>query len=219
MAGIPVTRNEVSRDRADAIRQAVRTAEILPAAYGDSLLARPEHAAGFYAFLSDPAIHTPIYSLPALLTEASVREFIIGHEAERAAGEGLLFLSLDPSGAVAGYSDIQIWPRWAAAEMGGALRADRQSQGQGAAGAIASFTWIFDTLGLELICETAALDNNRTARLLDAIGFQRMGEVTSHREDGTTRPSLVWEVSRQAWFAHHGQDQSRAGAPSGNPEH
>ena len=29
------------------------------------------------------------------------------------------------------------------------------------------FDWLFDVLGLELICETAALDNIRTARLLD----------------------------------------------------
>jgi RimJ/RimL family protein N-acetyltransferase len=111
-----------------------------------------------------------------------------------------LFLGFDEAGEVAGYSDIQVWPEWSAAEMGGALRADRQSSGQGAKGAIASFDWIFNALGIDLICETASLDNVRTARLLDAIGFSRVGEIVSTRTDGTTRPSLVWEVTREAWL-------------------
>jgi RimJ/RimL family protein N-acetyltransferase len=59
---------------------------------------------------------------------------------------------------------------------------------------------MFQALGLDLICSTASLDNVRTARLLDHLGFERMGEVESKRPDGSTRASLVWEVSREAWF-------------------
>ena len=58
---------------------------------------------------------------------------------------------------------------------------------------------MFDSLHLDLICETASLDNHRTAHLLDGLGFRRMGEIISQRADGTTRPSLVWEVSRAEW--------------------
>ena len=64
---------------------------------------------------------------------------------------------------------------------------------------------MFGTLGLSLLCETAALDNVATQRLLDGLGFQRMGEVTSTRSDGTTRASLVWEMTRADWEARHGK--------------
>lgn len=60
-----------------------------------------------------------------------------------------------------------------------------------------------DVLGLDLICETAALDNHRTARLLDGIGFERMGETLSKRDDGTTRASLVWKISKEQWGLRH----------------
>ena len=203
MAGIPLTRNLVPVEKAEAIRAAVCAAKVLPSAFGGSILAEEAHAAAFHEFLSDPAIHAPIYSLPAPLDEASVRTFIRQHIEERDAGEGLLFLGFDEVGEVAGYSDIQVWPQWAAAELGGALRADRQSSGQGAAGAKSSFEWLFNELDIDLICETASLENVRTARLLDALGFARMGEITSTRTDGTTRPSRVWEITREAWAAKY----------------
>jgi hypothetical protein len=43
------------------------------------------------------------------------------------------------------------------------------------------------------------MDNTRTAQLLDGLGFRRMGETTSYRNDGTSRSSLVWEVSKVEW--------------------
>lgn len=200
-ATIPLTRRPAGEARAAEIRAAVRTAEAMPSSGASSRLARPEDAAALHAFFSDPAVHAPIYSLPRPLTEATVRAFIEEHLVLRERGEGLLFISLDEAGAIAGYSDVQIWPDWAAGELAGGLRPDRQSAGRGAAGAMASFDWMFDTLGLELICETAALDNVRTARLLDAMGFERKGEVESTRPDGTVRRSLVWELDRETWRA------------------
>ena len=196
MAGIPITRRVVPADRAEGIRKRVRGTTGLPTGDVPSRLAMPEDAAALFAFLSDPAVHAPIYSLPQPLTEDSVARFIADHLAERQRGEGLLFVRPDEAGAFMGYSDIQVWPQWAAGELGGALRADRQSQGAGAAGAKASFQWMFDALDLDLICETAALDNVRTARLLDHLGFTRMGQVESVRPDGTKRASLVWELAR-----------------------
>ncbi|MFN7056662.1 GNAT family N-acetyltransferase [Hyphomonas sp.] len=198
MAGeIPITRNPVSPERAEAVRSAVRLAVRL----GDSRLARPEDAAGLYTLLSDPAVHAPIYTLPRPLTEASVEAFIETHIIEREAGIGLLFVREGEGGRILGYSDVQVWPEWAAGELGGALHPSLHGQGAGGRGAAASFGWMFDGLCLDLICETAALDNLATQRLLDGLGFRRMGEVTSERADGTSRVSLVWEMTRAEWDA------------------
>ncbi|MFN4100940.1 MAG: GNAT family N-acetyltransferase [Pararhodobacter sp.] len=198
MAGeIPITRNPVSPERAEAIRCAVRVAADL----GGSRLARPEDAAGLFALVSDPAVHAPIYSLPRPLTEASIETFVEMHWFEREAGIGLLFVREGGAGQIVGYSDVQVWPEWGAGELGGALHPSLHGQGSGARGAEASFAWMFETLGLDLICETAALDNVATQRLLDGLGFRRMGEVMSARADGTVRASMVWEMTRDEWAA------------------
>jgi RimJ/RimL family protein N-acetyltransferase len=198
MAGeIPITRHQAGAEQAERIRAAVRLAVQM----GESRLARPEDAAGLFALLSDPAVHAPIYSLPRPLTEASVEEFIETHIIEREAGIGLLFVREGEGGRIMGYSDVQVWPDWAAGELGGALHPSLHGQGTGGRGAAASFAWMFEVLGLELICETAALDNVATQRLLDGLGFRRMGEVTSERADGTARASLVWEMTRAEWDA------------------
>ena len=201
MAGeLPLTRNAVSPKTAAAIRAAVRAATQM----GESRLARPEDAGGLFALLSDPLVHAPIYTLPRPLTEASVAAFIAMHLEERAAGEGLLFVREGEGGQVMGYSDVQVWPDWGAGELGGALHPSLHGKGAGGRGAAASFAWMFEALGLELLCETAALDNVPTQRMLDGLGFRRMGETLSTRPDGTTRASLVWEMTRAEWAARHG---------------
>lgn len=201
MAGeLPLTRNAVSPGTAEAIRAAVCEATQM----GESRLARPEDACGLFALLSDPLVHAPIYTLPRPLTEASVAAFIAMHLEERAAGEGLLFVREGEDGQVMGYSDVQVWPDWGAGELGGALHPSLHGKGAGGRGAAASFAWMFEALGLDLLCETAALDNVPTQRMLDGLGFRRMGETLSTRPDGTTRASLVWEMTRAEWAAQHG---------------
>lgn len=202
MAGeIPITRNPVSPEAAEAIRCAVR----LATAMGDSRLARQGDAPGFFKLVSDPAVHAPIYTLPQPLTELACDMFLETHIVEREVGIGLLFVREGEDGRIMGYSDIQLWPEWGAGELGGALHPSLHGEGRGGAGAAASFTWMFRELGLNLICETAALDNIPTQRLLDGLGFRRMGEVVSQRNDGTTRASLVWEITREEWEARHGK--------------
>jgi len=196
---IPITRTEVAPDKAQAIRDAVRAATGVPTVEDQSRLATPEDADTFHAFLMDPMVHAPIYLLPRPLTTESVRAFIRDHQAEQARGEGLLALNFGAVGTITGYSALMIWPQWAAGEMSGAVHPAQQSQGRGLKGASMAFSWMFDTLGLDLLCETAALDNIRTAKLLDHLGFTRMGEVLSTRPDGSTRPSLVWETTRDDW--------------------
>ena len=197
---LPLTRNAVSPGTAEAIRAAVCEATQM----GESRLARPEDACGLFALLSDPLVHAPIYTLPRPLTEASVAAFIAMHLEERAAGEGLLFVREGEDGQVMGYSDVQVWPDWGAGELGGALHPSLHGKGAGGRGAAASFAWMFEALGLDLLCETAALDNVATQRMLDGLGFRRMGETLSTRPDGTTRASLVWEMTRAEWAAQHG---------------
>ena len=200
---IPVTRIEVPMSRINAIRDAVRSVTHLGEGPDASRLARVEDASALLAFLSDPAVHAPIYTLPRPLTEASVEAFITDHLAEQADGEGLLFVREDGDGAIVGYSDIQVWPHWAAGELGGALHPSLHHKGRGTAGAAMSFSWMFRALHLDLICETASPENVPTHRLLDGLGFERQGEVTSVRPDGTTRASLVWEATRADWFDRH----------------
>lgn len=198
---IPLTRQTASKDKAEAIRRAVRKATVLQAQDQPSRLARIEDAPALFSFLSNPDIHAPIYTLPKPLTVDTVADFIIQHTRARTHGEGLLFINHTESGAVAGYSDICIWPQWAAGELGGAVHPDRQGKGNGLRGAERTFDWMFSHLGLEVICETAAPDNIRTARLLDHLDFRRKGEIESTRLDGSTRPSRVWEITRSEWQA------------------
>ncbi len=198
MAGeIPLTRHAVSPEKAESIRAAVRRTTRM----GDSRLARTEDAPALLALLSDPAVHAPIYTLPRPLTQETVAAFIDTHLAERETGIGLLFVREGDGGRVMGYSDVQVWPQWGAGELGGALHRSLHGQGTGGRGAAASFGWMFDELGLELICETASLENVATQRMLDGLGFTRMGEVVSTRPDGSTRASLVWEMTRADWQA------------------
>ncbi len=197
---LPLTRIAASPGEAEAIRAAVRVQSVM----GDSRLAELGDAPGLFALLSDPLVHAPIYTLPRPLTEASVEAFIAGHLEERAAGEGLLFVREGEGGQVMGYSDVQVWPQWRAGELGGALHPSLHGKGAGGRGAAASFAWMFEALELDLICETAALTNVPTQRMLDGLGFRRMGETLSTRPDGTTRASLVWEVTRAEWAARHG---------------
>lgn len=198
MSAPPKTVLEVTAEEAEAIRTAVLSADLDTLGPGRSL-AGPQDAAALAAFLSDPRVSDAIYDLPRPFSEANVRRWIDESEALRQEGRRLLILTRDESGQIAGYSCVSVWPERSAAELAGALRADRQSGGQGGAGALHSFGWIFDTLGVRLMGLTAATDNVRSAKLIDAAGFVRMGTRDSVRPDGGVRVSLYWEVTRDQW--------------------
>ena len=197
MGELPLTRNKASVERAASIRRAVQQFE--PDSAHGQVVANKETALAFLKFLDDPAVSAPIYSLPKPITPTSVARFIDAHLAEKKYGEGLLLLNLDPAGRVSAYHDIQFWPEWSACELGGAIHPDLQGKGAGATGAKAAFNWLFETFGVELICETAALDNLRTARLLERLGFTEKAVITCTAPDGTTRPSRYWEITRAQW--------------------
>lgn len=198
MSAPPVTVLEVAPEEAAAIRAAVLSADLSTLGPGRAL-AGPADAADLAAFLADPKVSDAIYDLPRPFTEANMARWIAESETLRQEGRRLLILTRDELGVIAGYSCVSVWPDRSAAELAGALRADRQSGGQGGAGALHSFGWIFETIGVRMMGLTAATDNVRSARLIDAAGFVRMGTRDSVRPDGTTRVSLYWEVTREQW--------------------
>lgn len=197
MAKIPLTRRPASDEKAEKIRSVVRAAAF-PAGAARRL-ARLEDAAAIYALIADRRVSDPIYTLPRPPTLEAARRFIERHLAETLRGEGLLILEFDADGAIAGYHDVQVWPQWAACELGGAIRPDLQSAGAGGAGAAAAFDWLFKVVGVDLICETAALGNIRTRKLLERIGFRQIAEIESELPDGGVRPSLYFEMTREEW--------------------
>jgi len=198
MSAPPKTELKATPAEEQAIRAAVRNAD--PATLGPGrAIARLEHVDALLDLLLDPAVSDPIYDLPRPLSIDSIARWIGDCEHERQRGEGLLFVTLDREGKAAGYSKITVWPERSAAELGGALRANLQNTGSGGSGAFGTFGWIFETLGVRIMCLTAALDNTRSARLIDRAGFVRMGERDSVRADGTLRRSIYWELTREGW--------------------
>ena len=201
MSAPPNTVLHADSEEAAAIRAAVRASAPGVGRSGTRRAAAIEDAAALARFFSDPAVSDPIYDLPRPFTDENVRAWIAVRIARRARGEGSLSLVLDDSGEIVSYADVTVWPAHASGELAGAVRADLQNSGQGSANMRQMFHWMFEDLGLRLICLTAALDNVRSARGIEAAGFTRMGERIAVRADGTTRPSLYWEMTRDEWRA------------------
>ncbi len=198
MSAPPKTVLEVSPEEEAAIRLAVATADVGTLGPGRAI-ARPTDAVDLARFLADPRVSEAIYDLPRPIDETNVRRWIVEGETQWRAGRRLLIVSREPTGEIAGYSDITVWPERSAAELAGALAPSRQNEGQGGAGALHTFGWIFETLGVRLMCLTAATDNVRSARLIEAAGFTPMGTRDATRADGTKRRSLYWEMTRDQW--------------------
>ncbi|MFN3523475.1 MAG: GNAT family N-acetyltransferase [Phenylobacterium sp.] len=196
MSAPPKTVLTATPEEEAAIIAAVREAEGL-------VVAGPAHVDGLLELLSDPRVSDPIYDLPRPFTRDSVARWVADSEALRQDGRCILAVTLDEAGEVAGYSRYSIWPERASGELAGARRADMQNTGGGRVGVARSIAFMFETLHLRLIGLTAALDNVRSARSIEAAGFRSMGEVESVRPDGTTRRSLYWELTRQEWERLH----------------
>lgn len=199
MSAPPITVLTATPEEADAIRRAVREAD--PAWLGPlSQIAGPEHVDSLTVLLSDPAVSGPIYDLPRPISRASIADWVEQSLKLRKSGDALLLVTLDEAGAVAGYSRFSVWPDRSSAEIAGARRADQQNSGQGSAGAARSFGFMFEVLGVRLVGLTAAIDNVRSARVIEAAGFRPMGERLSRAPDGTERRSRYWEMTREDWL-------------------
>ncbi|MDP2130325.1 MAG: GNAT family protein [Erythrobacter sp.] len=199
MSAPPVTRLHVTAAEELQIRNAVRGADVRLLG-PDYKIAQEADADALLDLLSDSQVSDPIYDLPRPFTRENIRQWIIDARRRQLRGEAVLAVLVDEAGGILSYSYFSVWPDRSAAEIGGAFRADAQSQGTGKAGAARSFGWMFDHLGVRLIGLTAALDNLRSARVIEAAGFRYMGERDSIRPDGTARRSRYWELTRDEWL-------------------
>lgn len=201
MAAIPKTRTEVSGEEQRRLRDFVRQAEWMNGRIAGARVARPGDAEALAGLLAHESIGPRIYTMPNPINETTMRVFIEDHLVQRERGEGILFVSFNADGEATAYFDVELWPQWSVAKFGGAVKAERQGRGFGGACGLAAVEWCFDQLGVARICETTARDNDRSIRLLSRLGFRQLGEVISQRPDGTTRPSLYWEMERQDRYA------------------
>lgn len=198
MSAPPKTVLEVTPQEEAAIRAAVRNADVSKI-HPACVRATDAHAPALVDLLADPRVSGPIYDLPNPITLETVSAWVRDAQAKFERGECILTVTPDNDGRLITYSRFTIWPERAAAEIAGAYRADAQSAGLGKTGAAHSFDWMFSELGVKLICVTAALDNERSARVIEAAGFKPMGEREGVRPDGSTRRSRYWEMTREAW--------------------
>jgi RimJ/RimL family protein N-acetyltransferase len=198
---IPITRIKTSPAQEADIRNAVRAVRTIETPNGTSRVLTPDDTEALFRYFVMPEVSAPIYTIEKPVTRESVARAIEAKCADQAAGTGLLSATFNDAGEIISHLDHIIWPDWSAAEFGGSRHPDFQSQGGGRAGIFSSTDWVFKTLKVELLCFTAALDNIRSIRLIDAMGMRRMGEITSHGPAGATRQSLVWEMSVGEWRA------------------
>lgn len=202
MSTPPKTVIHASEEEAEAIREAVRGVDPKTLGPGRELV-ELKHVPGLVELWSDERVSGPIYDLPKPATSESVTRWVVERQAEHLAGEGVATVTFDEHGRISGYAHITVWPERSAAELAGAVRADLQGSGQGATAMARSFDWIFETLGVRLMCLTAALDNVRSQKGIDAAGFRRMGEREVTRPDGTKRNSVYWEMTKAEWVKRH----------------
>ncbi len=204
MSAEPLTELDVGKAEEKAIRAAVRRADVSLLGSGYRI-ASASDVRGLIALLSDPVVSDPIYDLPRPFTASVIGAWVEQALARKERGEAVLAVMCDDAGEISGYSYFTVWPDRSAAEIAGAHRADTQNQGAGKAGAARSFGWMFDHLGVRLIGVTAALDNVRSARVIEAAGFVDMGERENRKPDGSTRRSRYWEMSRERWKTIRGK--------------
>lgn len=189
----------VAAGEAERLRAFVRQAELMNGRIAGARVARRDDGAALAGLLCHESIGPRIYTMPNPINAETMTGFIEDHLLQRARGEGILFASFNAEGEATAYFDVELWPQWSVAKFGGAVKAERQGRGFGGACGLAAVEWCFDQLGVQRICETTAHDNDRSIRLLSRLGFHQDGEVISVRPDGSTRPSIYWEMSREDW--------------------
>lgn len=191
----PKTKLKISNAEAEAIRTKVRQVHTLEGVFGQSRLATTDDAPAILELLKDERVSGDVYTLPRPFSLDSVRAWIEDHQKQAKAGTGLLMVAFDDKGQAVTITDFQFWPEYAACEFGGVIAAHLQSQHMGTKGIRQLCDWVFTELGVRLLIMTASQQNIRTHKLLDGLGFKRMGEVDSIRPDGTVRQSLYWELA------------------------
>jgi len=192
----PKTKLDVSKAQAAQIRAAVQNVRQINDENGCSKLVQPHHAPEILELLKDERVSGDVYTLPRPFSLQSVTDWILDHQAQARAGEGLLLLSRAENGEIISITDFQFWPEYAACEFGGVIAHAYQNQSMGTRGVKSMCDWAFETIGVHLIALTTSVDNIRSQKIIENLGFTPMGEVESVRPDGTVRRSLYWEMGR-----------------------
>ncbi len=201
----PKTKLDVTKAEADQIRMRVRAVRTIDGDNGSSRLAVIEDAAAMLQLLSDERVSGDVYTLPRPFSLGSIRAWIIDHQKQAKDGVGLLMVTDDDAGQIITITDFQFWPEYAACEFGGVIAAHLQSRSVGTKGIAHLCDWVFQVLGVRLIAMTASPENVRSHKLLDKLGFIRMGEMDSVRPDGSVRKSLYWELMGRSLHENIGE--------------
>ncbi len=189
----PKTKLKTSKRQAEHIRRKVRNIRKIDGETGGSKLVQLHHAGEILELLKDERVSGDVYTFPRPFNLQSVTSWIEDHQAQARAGEGLLLFSRAPSGEIMSITDFQFWPEHSACEFGGAFAHAYQNQSLGLHGIKFMCDWVFETIGVGLIVLTTSLDNVRSQKIINHLGFTPMGEIKSVRPDGSLRRSLYWE--------------------------
>ncbi len=192
----PKTKLKISAKEAGRIRRAVQSVRKIDGGNGNSLLVEPRHAGEILELLKDERVSGDVYTLPRPFSIASITAWIEDHQVQARAGEGLLLYGRDDDGEIMSITDFQFWPKWSACEFGGVIAYAHQNQSLGTKGITFMCDFAFTTIGVQLITLTTSLDNIRSQKIIEHLGFKQMGEVDSVRPDGSVRRSLYWEKLR-----------------------
>ncbi len=193
----PKTKLDVSEAEAARIRTAVRDVRTIEGVIGASRLVVPEDASAVLVLLKDERVSAAVYTLPRPFSIDSITDWIEDHQRQARKGEGLLTLVEDASGQVVSITDFRFWPEYSACEFGGVIAAHLQSKSYGTKGIRELCDWCFDIIGVRMLAMTSALDNVRSNKIFEGMGFTHMGEMDSVRPDGTVRRSNYWELLKK----------------------
>lgn len=161
----------------------------------------PSDAADMFSFRSDPVAQ--IYNSEPMREVSEATALIEGFRADFTAGERIQWaVTVRPDDRPVGTFGFNSWQRFHRhAELGYDLARTHWGRGLAYEGVAAIVGFGFAEMGLHRIeCQTI-LDNVRSVRLLERLGFQREGvrREYSLEEDGVFHASTVWGLLEQEY--------------------
>jgi [ribosomal protein S5]-alanine N-acetyltransferase len=163
--------------------------------------AQPADAQALFELASDPAV-TQWFSWGPYRSVDEPAAYIASLEAEREAGTRLDFLATQVTGtSVAGVIGLnELSPRDRRAMVGTWLGREFWGTGVNAAAKALILHVAFEVCGLERVGAYSALDNPRSTRALEKLGFRHEGVLRAwHRHGDTPHDVNVFGLLRAQW--------------------
>lgn len=161
----------------------------------------PSDAADMYSFRSDP--ETQYFNSEPMRDVSEATATIEEVRASFAAGEQIQWaVTLRPDDRAIGWFGFNYWQRFhRRAEIGYDLHRAYWGRGIAHEGVAAMVEFGFGELGLHRIETETILDNVRSVRLLERLGFQREGVRRDYtlEADGEFHASTVWGLLEQEY--------------------